>query len=158
MPIRDATENDLEQIVQLIKELASYEKAEDQVRATVDGLRSALFCEHPKVFCLIAQTDDGEVVGLALYFYNFSTWEGVHGLYLEDLFVRPAFRGSGFGGALLRRLARIACDNGFARMEWVVLNWNAPAIAVYDRIGGKPLDEWTTYRLSGDELSTFAAG
>ena len=158
MAIREATEDDLAEIVQLIKELAIYEKAEDQAKATVEGLRSALFCEHPKVFCLLAETDDGAVAGLALYFYNFSTWEGVHGLYLEDLFVRPQFRGHGLGGALLRRLARITADNGFARMEWVVLNWNEPAIAVYNRIGGEPLDEWTTYRLTGEALQAYAAG
>lgn len=156
MTIRDATENDLDDILALINDLATYEKAEDAVRATVDGLRTALFDEHPKVFCLIAETDDHQVAGFALYFYNFSTWEGVHGLYLEDLFVRPQFRGHGFGGALLRRLAQITTENGFARMEWVVLNWNAPAIAVYDRIGGKPLDEWTTYRLTGQALVDYA--
>ena len=157
MAIRVATENDLDDIVELIKDLAIYEKAEDAVRATAEGLRASLFIEHPKVFCLIAETDDQQVAGFALYFYNFSTWEGVHGLYLEDLFVRPQFRGQGFGGALLRRLARIATENGFARMEWVVLNWNAPAIAVYDRIGGQPMKEWTTYRLTGPALAEFAA-
>lgn len=156
MTIRDAREDDLDEIVAMIKELAEYEKAGDQAKATVDGLRTALFCEHPKVFCLIAETDAGEVAGLALYFYNFSTWEGVHGLYLEDLFVRPRFRGQGFGGALLRRLAGITRDNGFARMEWVVLNWNTPAIAVYDGIGGEPLTDWTTYRLTGQALANYA--
>lgn len=158
MAIRDATRDDLEDIVQLIKELAIYEKAEDQAKATVEGLEAALFCQHPKVFSLIAETDAGEVVGFALYFYNFSTWEGVHGLYLEDLFVLPEHRGQGYGGALLRRLAQIATEQGCARMEWVVLNWNAPAIAVYDRIGGKPQTEWTTYRLDGDALTAYAAG
>lgn len=158
MAIREATVDDLAEIVQLIKELAIYERAEDQAKATVDGLASALFCEHPKVFCLIAESDAGEVAGLALYFYNFSTWEGVHGLYLEDLFVRPQFRGQGLGGALLHRLAKITTDNGFARMEWVVLNWNSSAIAVYDRIGGEPLNEWTTYRLTGQALADYAAG
>jgi len=157
MLIREATEDDLADIVAMIKELASYEKAEEQAKATVDDLRAALFCDHPKVFSLIAEADDGATAGFALYFYNFSTWEGVHGLYLEDLYVRPAYRSRGVGGALLRRLARIAHDNGFARMEWMVLNWNEPAIAVYNRIGGQPLDEWTTYRLSGPALAEFAA-
>ncbi|MBO0811963.1 MAG: N-acetyltransferase [Microlunatus sp.] len=156
MPIRAAREDDLDEIVALIKELAVYEKAPDQAKATADDLRAALFCEHPKVFCQLAETDDGQVAGFALYFYNFSTWEGRHGLYLEDLFIRPEYRGSGFGGALLRRLAGIAADNGFARMEWVVLNWNKPAIAVYDRIGGVPMDEWTIYRLAGDALTEYA--
>lgn len=156
MPIRTAREDDLDEIVALIKELAVYEKAPDQAKATVDDLRAALFCDHPKVFCRIAEADDGQVAGFALFFYNFSTWEGRHGLYLEDLFVRPRYRGQGLGGALLRHLAGIAADNGFARMEWAVLNWNAPAIAVYDRIGGVPMDEWTTYRLTGDALTEFA--
>jgi GNAT superfamily N-acetyltransferase len=156
MPIREATEDDLDDILQLIKDLASYERAADEVRATTDGLRRALFSEHPKVFCLIAETEDGDTAGFAIYFLNFSTWEGVHGLYLEDLFVRPQFRGDGFGGALLRRLAKIADDNGYARMEWVVLNWNTPAIAVYDRIGGVPMSDWTTYRLTGEALTAFA--
>lgn len=156
MPIRAAHEDDLDEIVSLIKELAAYEKAPDQARATRDDLRAALFCEHPKVFCRIAETDEGEVAGFALFFYNFSTWEGRHGLYLEDLFVRPRYRGRGFGGALLRHLAGIAAENGFARMEWMVLNWNAPAIAVYERIGAVPMDEWTVYRLTGDALAQFA--
>lgn len=159
MAIREAREDDLDEIVALIKELASYEKAPDQARATVDDLRSALFSDHPAVFCRIAETDEGEnsqIAGFALYFNNFSTWEGRPGLYLEDLFVRPKFRGQGFGGALLRHLAGIAVDNGCARMEWSVLKWNAPAIAVYDRIGGVPMDDWTTYRLAGDALTSFA--
>jgi GNAT superfamily N-acetyltransferase len=155
MPIREAREDDLDEIIALIKELAEYEKAPEQARATVADLRSALFCDHPKVFCRIVETDDGEVAGFALYFYNFSTWEGRHGLYLEDLFVRPRYRGRGLGGALLRHLAGIAVRNGFARMEWMVLNWNTPAIAVYDRIGGAPLDDWTTYRLTGEALAEF---
>lgn len=157
MPIREASENDLGEIVLLIKELAHYEKAPEQARATVADLRAALFCEHPNVFCRIAETDDHEVAGFALYFYNFSTWEGRHGLYLEDLFVRPAFRGRGFGGALLQHLAGIAQDAGLARMEWSVLKWNTPAIAVYDRIGGIPMDDWTIYRLTGTALADFAA-
>jgi len=156
MPIREATEDDLDEIVALIKELAAYEKAPDQARATVEDLRAALFGEHPSVFCRIAETDEHEVAGFALYFYNFSTWEGRHGLYLEDLFVRPAFRGRGFGGALLRHLAGIATTNGFARMEWSVLKWNTPAIAVYDRIGGVAMEDWTTYRLTGTALAELA--
>jgi GNAT superfamily N-acetyltransferase len=156
MVIREATVDDLAEIVAMIKELATYEKAADQARATVEDLRSALFCEHPTVFGLIAETDDGRVAGFAVYFHNFSTWEGLHGLYLEDLFVRPEFRGQGFGGALLRRLARIATERNCARMEWAVLNWNTPAIAVYDRIGGLPQTDWTTYRLTGEALARFA--
>lgn len=156
MAIRNAVEDDLDDILQLIKDLATYEKASEQVRATTETLRQALFCEHPKAFCVMAETEDGRLAGFALYFLNFSTWEGVHGLYLEDLFVRPEFRGQGFGGALLKHLARIADDNSYARMEWVVLNWNAPAIEVYQRIGGRPMDDWTTYRLTGAALTEFA--
>jgi GNAT superfamily N-acetyltransferase len=158
MPIRDANEDDLDDILQLINDLATYEKAApDEVKATRDGLRSALFSRHPKVFCLIAETEDHQVAGFAVYFYNFSTWEGVHGVYLEDLFVRPDFRGFGFGSALLRRLAGIATENGCARMEWVVLNWNTPAIKVYQGIGARPQDDWTTYRLTGQQLADLAA-
>jgi GNAT superfamily N-acetyltransferase len=158
MPIRDAHEDDLDDILQLINDLATYEKAApDEVRATRDGLRSALFCRHPKVFCLVAETDDHQLAGFAVYFYNFSTWEGVHGVYLEDLFVRPDFRGFGFGSALLRRLAGIATENGCARMEWVVLNWNSPAIKIYQGIGARPQDDWTTYRLTGQQLADLAA-
>lgn len=159
MPIREAREDDLDEIVAMIKELATYERAPDQARATADDLRAALFCDHPAVFCRIAETDQdngNQVAGFALYFNNFSTWEGRPGLYLEDLFVRPQFRAQGLGGALLRHLAGIAADNGYARMEWAVLNWNASAIAVYDRIGGVPMDGWTTYRLTGDALTDFA--
>lgn len=156
MVIREATDGDLGEIVAMIKELAAYEKAADQARAGEECLRAALFCPHPKVFCLVADTDDGRTAGFALYFYNFSTWEGVHGLYLEDLYVRPEHRGQGVGGALLRRLAAVATENGCARMEWMVLNWNAPAIAVYDRIGGLPMTDWTTYRLTGEALTRFA--
>jgi len=158
MPIRAAREDDLVEIVAMIKELATYERAPEQARATVDDLRAALFCDHPAVFCRIAETEEDrpQVAGFALYFNNFSTWEGRPGLYLEDLFVRPQFRGQSFGGALLRHLAGIAADNGYARMEWAVLNWNAPVIAVYNRIGGVPMDGWTTYRLTGDALTDFA--
>ncbi len=156
MVIREATVDDLPAIVAMIKELATYEKAADQARATEADLGAALLCPHPKVFCLVAEADDGRTTAFALYFYNFSTWEGVHGLYLEDLYVRPSHRGQGIGGRLLRRLAQIASENGCARMEWMVLNWNAPAIAVYDRIGGLPLNGWTTYRLTGEALARFA--
>lgn len=158
MTIRKAQPADLDEIVTMVSELAVYEREPDAVHLTADGLRAALFAEHPGVFCLVAQTDetDPRVVGFALYFLNFSTWEGVHGIHLEDLFVRPQFRGGGYGGALLRELARIATDNGYARVEWTVLNWNQPAIDFYDRIGGRPMSDWTTYRLSGAALDSYA--
>lgn len=159
MSIREARDDDLGQILSMIGELADYEHEPDAVRATRDGLAAALFCAHPSVFCLIAEADDsgGQVVGFALYFLTFSTWEGVPGIHLEDLYVRPAYRRSGYGGALLHKLATIATDQGYARLEWTVLDWNQSAMNFYDRIGGRPMPEWLSYRLSGDELASYAA-
>ncbi len=108
------------------------------------------------MFAVIAETEQYEPVGFALYFLNFSTWEGVHGIYLEDLFVRPAFRGQGFGSALMQHLARLAVDHGYVRFEWWVLNWNTPAIEVYTALGARPMSEWTPYRLSGPALDELA--
>lgn len=158
MAIRKAQPGDLDEIVSMVSELAAYEREPDAVQLTTHGLKSALFAEHPSVFCLIAQTNDPQpsVAGFALYFLNFSTWEGVHGFHLEDLFVRPGFRGGGYGGALLRELARMATDNGYARVEWTVLDWNQPAIDFYDRIGSRPMSDWITYRLSGAALDAYA--
>lgn len=158
MSIREAYQDDLDQILSMISELAHYEREPDAVRITPETLAKVLFGDHPTVFCLIAQADDRDrrVAGFALYFLNFSTWEGVHGIHLEDLYIRPAFRNNGYGRALLQTLAKIATDNGYARMEWTVLDWNKPAIDFYDRIGGLPMSEWITYRLSGDALNSYA--
>src|SRR3712207_9085342 len=123
MPVRVARESDADRIHQLVVDLATYERAADQVRATPEQLRDALFGPQPAAYALVAE-NAGEVVGFALYFRNFSTWEGVHGIYLEDLYVAPEHRGSGLGKALLAALAEIAVQRGYARLEWAVLDWN----------------------------------
>ncbi len=154
--VREARAADVEQIRQLILELADYERSVDAVKVSVDQLQTALFGPNPAVYSLVAEIED-RVVGFALYFLNFSTWEGVHGIYLEDLFVRPEHRGTGLGKALLKSLAEIAVDRGYARFEWWVLNWNEPSIAFYESLGAVAMDEWTVYRLSGDALRRAGA-
>lgn len=156
--VRLALVSDVERIHQLVCDLAAYERAAEEVRATPDQLRSALFGPSPAVFALVAEGPDGAVVGFALWFLNFSTWEGVHGIYLEDLFVEPAHRGSGLGKALLGALAEIALDRGYARFEWWVLDWNTPSIDFYRRLGAIAMDEWTVFRLSGEALRAVGGG
>ncbi|MGW3512980.1 N-acetyltransferase family protein [Streptomyces sp. NPDC000994] len=156
--IRTATPADVPVIHALIRELAEYEKALDEVRATPEQLAEALFGEHPAAFAHIAQDEDGEAVGFALWFLNFSTWRGVHGIYLEDLYVRPEARGGGHGRALLTELARVCVERGYERLEWSVLNWNRPAIGFYGALGARPQDEWTVYRLTDEPLKALAAG
>ncbi|MGW4048536.1 N-acetyltransferase family protein [Streptomyces sp. NPDC004721] len=156
--IRTATPADVPVIDALIRELAEYEKALDEVRATPEQLAEALFGEHPAAFAHIAQDEDGEAVGFALWFLNFSTWRGVHGIYLEDLYVRPEARGGGHGRALLTELARVCVERGYERLEWSVLNWNRPAIGFYEALGARPQDEWTVYRLTDEPLKALAAG
>jgi len=156
--IRTAIPTDVPTIRALIAELAAYENEPDAARATEEQLHAALFGEHPAVFALIAEDDaTGATVGFAVYFLNFSTWNGTHGVYLEDLFVRPEARGGGHGTALLRELARIAVDRGYSRVEWSVLDWNEPSIGFYKALGAVPLDEWTTMRLTGDALREFGS-
>ena len=147
--IRPATPGDVAAIGTLIRELAEYERAAESAVATDDDLRAALFGPDPAVFCHVAEAD-GEVVGFALWFRNFSTWLGRHGLYLEDLFVRPAYRGRGLGRALLETLVALARERGWGRVEWAVLDWNEPAQAFYRSFGARPMDEWTVWRLAGD--------
>lgn len=149
--VREAREADVEDIRGLVTELAVFERAADQVKLTSDQLRVALFGAQPAAYALVAEVQ-GEVVGFALYFVNFSTWEGVPGIYLEDLFVRPQQRGSGLGRGLLGALAEIALDRGYARFEWWVLDWNESAIGFYRSLGAVAMDEWTVYRLAGDAL------
>lgn len=156
--VRPALESDVDQILRLVRELAEYEKSADQVRATAEQLRAALFGATPAVYALVAEDTDGRVVGFAIWFLNFSTWEGVHGIYLEDLYLEPAHRGSGLGKALLTALAEIAVERGYARFEWWVLDWNRPSIDFYRRLGAVAMDEWTVYRLTGDALGRVAAG
>lgn len=146
-PIRPAREDDIPVIAALIRELAEYEREPDAARATDDDLRTALFGPAPAAFCHVAE-HDGEVVGLAVWFLNYSTWTGKHGIYLEDLFVRPAARGTGLGKALLSKLVEIANERGYARVEWSVLDWNTPAMDFYRNLGAKPMDDWTVWRLS----------
>jgi GNAT superfamily N-acetyltransferase len=153
--IRRATRQDLPQLLTFIRELAEYERLAHQVVATVEDLSRSLFGAEPCAHALLAFLDSAPV-GFAVYFYNFSTFLGRPGLYLEDLFVRPAARGLGIGRELLVRLARLAIERGCGRMEWAVLDWNEPAIRFYRKLGATPNDDWTTYRLSGQGLHDLA--
>lgn len=153
--IRYATTGDVPEILRLVRELAEYERAPHEVKATEDQLRDRLFGDDPKVFAHVAE-HDGRVVGFAVWFLSFSTWNGTHGIYLEDLFVEPEYRGHGYGRGLLTELARVADDRGYGRVEWSVLDWNEPAIGFYKALGAGPQDEWTVYRLTGDALTRAA--
>ena len=154
--IQPATAADVPLILQLIRELAEYERAPNDVLATEEGLRDVLFGGKPAAHVLIGR-EEGEPVAFAVYFFNFSTWLGRAGLYLEDLFVRPELRGKGYGKALLVRLAEIAHERGCGRMEWAVLDWNDPAIQFYRKLGAKPMEEWTVYRLTRDGIANLAS-
>jgi GNAT superfamily N-acetyltransferase len=153
--VRPAASADAPLIHAFIHELADYERLAREAKATEADVRAALFVANPRAFCDIVELD-GEPVGFALWFYNLSTFEGRHGIYLEDLFVRPGARGRGAGLALLKRLARRCRDEGLARLEWSVLDWNAPAIAFYDRLGATTQAEWLKRRLSGEALARLA--
>jgi GNAT superfamily N-acetyltransferase len=153
--VRRARLDDVPVVVQLIKELAIYEREPDAVVATEQQYRDALFGPEPKAFCHVAEDDNGTVVGFAVWFLNFSTWLGTHGIYLEDLFVRPDARGAGHGRDLLTELARIAVERGYGRVEWAVLNWNEPAQGFYSSLGAKPQDDWTVWRLTGEALRSL---
>ncbi|MEU9632050.1 GNAT family N-acetyltransferase [Streptomyces luteogriseus] len=156
--IRSATVNDIPEIRSMIRELAAYERAEEQARATEGQLREALFGEHPAAFALIAEDDGtGEVMGFALWFPRFSTWTGTRGMHLEDLYVRPPARGAGYGKALLAALAAICRRDGYDRFEWWVLAWNTPTIDFYTSLGVEFLNEWKVCRLSGEPLGELAA-
>lgn len=155
LEIRSATVEDVATILQLIRDLATYERAPNDVTATEEQLRKVLFGEKPAAEVVLAFAG-GVPVGFAVFFHNFSTWLGRPGLYLEDLFVKPEKRGKGYGRALLVHLGRIARDRGCGRMEWAVLNWNEPAIEFYRKLGAKPMDEWTVYRLTGDQINALA--
>jgi len=153
--IRAAIRTDVPSLVELIGELAEYERARDEVEIDDTMLQLALFGPEPSAFARVA-TADNLIVGMALYYRSFSTWTGRPGIYLEDLYVKPAYRGLGIGRALLAALARLARDDGCARLEWSVLDWNEPAIAFYLSIGAVATDEWTRYRLAGSALHDFA--
>ena len=151
MKIRAARRDEVSIILDLIKELAEYEKAPDQVEANESDLIATIFAADPKVFCDVVEVEE-KVVGMAIWFLNYSTWQGKHGIYLEDLFIKPEYRGRGYGKALLQHLARICEEKGYGRFQWWVLDWNSPAIEFYRSLGAVAMDEWTVYRVSGDEL------
>ncbi len=154
--IAPATPEDVPQIWQFVIELAIYEREPDAVIATKEDFHRVLFCESPRAYAVMCR--DGDVpIGFALYFYNFSTWLGRHGLYLEDLYVTPEHRGKGAGKALLQHLAGIAVAEGCGRFEWSVLDWNQPAIDFYESMDAKPQSEWVGYRLTGEALQALAS-
>jgi GNAT superfamily N-acetyltransferase len=155
--VRPIRPDDVPAVVRLVRELAEYEKAAHEVRLTEEQLTACLFGESPKLFGHVAEGPDGAVVGMALWFLNFSTWRGTHGIYLEDLYVRPGHRGTGLGRELLRTLAELCVQRRYSRLEWSVLDWNAPSIEFYRAAGAVPMDEWTVFRLTDDALAAFAA-
>jgi GNAT superfamily N-acetyltransferase len=154
--IREATLSDISAIHNMIVELAVYEKEPNAVLATADDLRGILFGSNPALFAHVAEDDGGNVVGFALWFLNYSTWLGKHGIYLEDLYVKPDHRGSGYGKELLAHLAHICITRGYGRLEWWVLDWNDPARGFYESIGAQALTEWIPYRVTGDQLTALA--
>jgi len=155
--IRAAAPSDVPAIHAMIRELAEYERALEHARATEQQLHDALFGEHPAIFALIAEeATESDPAGFALWFRNFSTWTGTHGVYLEDLYVRPSARGEGHGKALLSALAGICVERGYERFEWWVLDWNDPSIGFYRSLGAEPMEDWTVFRMSGEPLRALA--
>ena len=157
--LRTAVPTDVPAILGMIHDLAVYEKEPDAVKNTPEMLHASLFGDNPQVFAHVVDSPaEGEpIVGFALWFLNYSTWEGTHGIYLEDLYVRPEARGGGYGKMLLRNLAHLAVERGYARVEWSVLDWNEPSINFYKALGAAPMDGWHVYRLDGAELASFGA-
>lgn len=155
---RDARPADVPRILDLICKLAEYERAAHEVLATQAQLERALFGDHPAAFCHVidAPAPDEGLAGFAIWFVSYSTWLGVHGLYLEDLFVLPAYRGRGYGKAFMKNLARVCVERGYGRFEWAVLDWNRPAIEFYASLGARPQSEWTVHRLTGERLAALA--
>ncbi len=160
MTVRRIRPDDVPAVVGLVRELADYERALSEVRLTEEQLAACLFGDTPALHGHVATSgddaDDGTVVGVALWFLNFSTWRGTHGVYLEDLFVQPAHRGRGLGKELLRTLAALSVERGYSRLEWSVLDWNTPSIDFYKAAGAVPMDGWTVFRLTDDALTGFA--
>ena len=154
MKIRPAGQEEVGIVLQLIHDLAVYEKAPNEVEATEKELLETIFSSEPKVFCDLVEVD-GEIAGMAIWFLNYSTWQGKHGIYLEDLFIKPEYRARGYGKALLQHLARICEEKGYGRFQWWVLDWNSSAIEFYRSLGAVAMDEWTVYRVSGDELKNL---
>lgn len=153
--VRRATPGDVPALVDLVYDLAEYEKARHLCTLTADQLRTALFGPDPAVFAHVGLID-GEIAGCAIWFLNFSTWDGVHGIHLEDLYVTPRARGAGLGRALLAALAREARTHGYTRVSWSVLTWNTPSIGFYESLGAEVQDDWVGYRLTGDALTALA--
>ncbi|MSW74842.1 MAG: GNAT family N-acetyltransferase [Actinobacteria bacterium] len=156
MSIRDARIEDVPQILQLIHDLALYEKAPEEVHATVADLEQALFSDTPHVFAHVVEVDE-KVIGIAIWFLNYSTWQGKHGIYLEDLYIDPQYRGQGYGLLMLKHLAKICVDRGYGRFQWWVLDWNSPSIEFYKSQGAVAMDEWTVYRVSGSDLDKLGS-
>jgi GNAT superfamily N-acetyltransferase len=158
--VRPIRPDDVPAVVGLVRELAEYERAAHEVRLREEQLARALFGDFPALFGHVAVSDDGvapgQIVGMALWFLNFSTWRGTHGIYLEDLYVRPQHRGKGLGRELLRTLAALCVQRGYSRLEWWVLDWNTPSIEFYRAAGAVPMDEWTVFRLTDEALIAFA--
>ncbi len=157
LDIRPATADDAALILRFIRELAIYEKAESAVQTDEAGIRDSLFGAGANARALVCERD-GTPIGYAVYFYNYSTWLGRKGIYLEDLYISPEHRGHGAGKALLQHIARLAVEQGCGRFEWSVLDWNTPAIEFYTAAGARPQDEWTVYRMEGEALRRFARG
>jgi GNAT superfamily N-acetyltransferase len=155
--VRPIREDEVDELYAMIRELAEYERSLHEVRSTADDFRVALFGPEPKLFGLVVE-HDGRLGGFAVWYVNFSTWSGKHGIYLEDLYVRPHLRGQGYGKELLRALAAICVERGYARLEWWVLDWNEPAIAFYRSIGALSMDEWTVNRLTDEPLRVMGGG
>jgi len=151
LKIRPAKREEVGEVLQLIQDLATYEKAPDQVEASSDDLLNTIFAKEPKVFCDLVEVD-GQIAGMAIWFLNYSTWQAKHGIYLEDLYIKPEFRAKGYGKALLKHLAQICDKQGYGRLQWWVLDWNSPAIEFYRSFGAEAMDEWTVYRTSGQAL------
>jgi GNAT superfamily N-acetyltransferase len=151
LKIRPAKREEVGEVLQLIQDLATYEKAPDQVEASKDDLLNTIFTKEPRVFCDLVEVD-GQIAGMAIWFLNYSTWQAKHGIYLEDLYIKPEFRARGYGKALLKHLAQICDKEGYGRLQWWVLDWNSPAIEFYKSFGAEAMDEWTVYRTSGQAL------
>ena len=160
MTVRPIRPDDVPAVLGMVRELAAYEESEHEAQMTGEQLSGALFGESPALFGHVATPDgggDGELAGFALWFLNFSTWRGAHGIYLEDLYVSPTHRGTGLGRELLRTLAATCVERGYERLEWSVLDWNTPSIEFYEAAGAVPMDGWTVFRLTDDALTDFAA-
>lgn len=156
MLIRAAVKSDSTAIMQLIHDLAEYEKAPQEVQTNEAEISAALFSTDPKVFCNVIEVEN-DVVGIAIWFLNFSTWQGKHGIYLEDLYIKPDYRGQGFGLAMLKYLASVCVERGYGRFQWWVLDWNTPAIEFYKSQGAIAMDEWTVHRVSGENLKKLGS-